>query len=59
MSKGGVSGISGVSESRAALIIAELIKEKKGKNPLSTTTGEKRKKPDHRVHGTQGKAFSR
>ena len=29
MSKGGVSGISGVSESRAALIIAELIKDKK------------------------------
>lgn len=44
MSKGGVSGISGVSESRAALIIAELIKEKKGKNLIIVATEPRAKR---------------
>lgn len=43
MSKGGVSGISGVSESRAALIIAELIKEKR-KNLIIVATEPRAKR---------------
>lgn len=44
MSKGGVSGISGVSESRTAHIIANLIKEKKGKNLIIVSTEPRAKR---------------